>query len=65
MTNEKLNTGDVFRSFLVENADYGGDFELPKIKQAALFPKKQCRFQKQWLKLGTILTAGLCSMSTT
>lgn len=43
MTNEKLNTGDVFRSFLVENADYDGDFELPKIKTSSLIPEKHYR----------------------
>ena len=43
MTNEKLNNGDVFRSFLVENADYDGDFELPKIKTSSLIPEKHYR----------------------
>ena len=46
MTNEKLNTGDVFRSFLVENADYDGDFELPKIKTSSLIPEKTAPFSK-------------------
>ena len=44
MTNEKLNTGDVFRSFLVENADYDGDFELPKIKTSSAYPRKTLSF---------------------
>ena len=46
MTNEKLNNGDVFRSFLVENADYDGDFELPKIKTSSLIPEKTAPFSK-------------------
>ena len=49
MTNEKLNTGDVFRSFLVENADYDGDFELPKIKTSSLIPEK---YNRLWQRTG-------------
>ena len=49
MTNEKLNNGDVFRSFLVENADYDGDFELPKIRTSSLIPEK---YNRLWQRTG-------------
>lgn len=65
MTDVQFNNNyDVFHSFLVKNADYEGYFELPVIKrQAPLFPKHWCRFQRQWQEHGMILTAGLCFMS--
>ena len=45
MSNEKLNN-DVLRSFLVENADYEGYFELPKLKTSTLLPEKVITFSK-------------------
>jgi len=32
--------GDVFRSFLVENAEYCGRIELPKLKTSTEIPNK-------------------------
>lgn len=37
---------DVFHSFLVENADYEGYFELPKIKTTNIIPEKLVTFSK-------------------
>ena len=59
MTNEKFNNYDVFRSFLVENADYEGYFELPVIRTSSLYPKKLVSVSKEWQEYETILTAGL------
>ena len=42
----KLNSSNTFRSFLVENADYEGFFELPKIKTSNLIPKKLVPFSR-------------------
>ena len=51
MTNEQFNNNyDVFHSFLVENADYDGCFELPKIKTSDLIPKKVVTFSKAMSK---------------
>ena len=51
MTNKKFNNCyDVFRSFLVEDADYEGDIELPKIKTSNLIPKKLVPFSKTMSK---------------
>ena len=51
MTNKKFNNCyDVFRSFLVEDADYEGDIELPKIKTSNLIPKKLVPFSKAMSK---------------
>ena len=38
--------GDVFRSFLVHNADYAGYIELPKIRTSSLLPEKVVTFSK-------------------
>lgn len=65
MTNEKFNNYDVFRSFLVENADYEGYFELPVIRTSNFIPENWYRFQRQWQKHGMISTVGLCFMSMT
>ena len=46
MTNEKFNNYDVFRSFLVENADYEGYFELPVIRTSNFIPEKLVPFSK-------------------
>lgn len=45
MSKGKLNR-DNFRSFLVENADYEGYFELPKIKTSDKLPEKIVNFSK-------------------
>ncbi len=41
---------DVFRSYLVENADYEGYFELPKIQTSNLLPEKIIPFSKAMSK---------------
>lgn len=47
MTNKQFNKNyDVFRSFLVENADYEGYIELPKIKTSNIIPKNLVPFSK-------------------
>lgn len=50
MTDEKFNNYDVFRSYLVENADYEGYFELPVIKTSDLLPNKVVTFSKAMSK---------------
>ena len=50
MQNEKFNNYDVFHSFLVENADYEGYFELPVIKTSKLIPEKLVPFSKAMSK---------------
>lgn len=45
MSKEKFNN-DVLNSFLVENAEYEGCFELPKLKTSALLPEKVITFSK-------------------
>ena len=37
---------DVFKSFLVEDAEYDGYIELPKIKTSDLIPEKVVTFSK-------------------
>lgn len=44
---------DVFHSFLVENADYEGYFELPKIKTTNIIPEKLVTFSKAMAKTWT------------
>lgn len=47
MTNRQFNRNyDVFHSFLVEDADYEGYIELPKIKTSKLIPEKLAPFSK-------------------
>lgn len=47
MTNLQFNNNyDVFHSFLVENADYDGYFELPQIKTSNQLPDKVITFSK-------------------
>ena len=47
MTTEKFNNNyDVFHSYLVEDADYEGYIELPKIKASNLIPQKLVPFSK-------------------
>lgn len=53
MTNEKFNNYDVFHAFLVENADYNGDIELPVIKTSDLIPEKVVTFSKAMSKKWT------------
>ncbi len=51
MTNEQFNKAyDIFHAFLVENADYDGFFELPKIKTSDLIPQKVIPFSKAMSK---------------
>ena len=51
MTNQKFNNNyDVFHSFLVENADYDGYFELPVIRTSDHLPDKVITFSKAMSK---------------
>ena len=51
MTNKQFNSNyDVFHSFLVEDADYEGYIELPKIRTSNLIPKKLVLFSKAMSK---------------
>lgn len=51
MTNRQFNSNyDVFHSYLVEDADYEGYIELPKIKTSNLIPKKLVPFSKAMSK---------------
>lgn len=50
MTKEKFNNYDVFRSFLVANADYDGYFEIPVIRTSELLPDKVVTFSKAMSK---------------
>lgn len=51
MTNRQFNNNyDVFHSYLVEDADYEGYIELPKIKTSNLIPKKLVPFSKAMSK---------------
>lgn len=45
--NEKLNNRyDVFHAYLVKDAEYAGEFELPKVHTSALLPKELLPFSK-------------------
>lgn len=51
MKKQKFNNNyDVFRSFLVENADYDGYFELPFIRTSTKLPEKVITFSKAMSK---------------
>lgn len=51
MEKEKLNNcRDVFRSFLVKNADYSGEIELPIIRTSVLIPNRVITFSKAMAK---------------
>ncbi|MDY3303584.1 MAG: DUF4417 domain-containing protein [Clostridia bacterium] len=51
MINRQFNRNyDVFHSFLVEDADYEGYIELPKIKTSNLIPEKLVPFSKAMSK---------------
>ena len=50
MKKELWNTYDVFRSFLVEHADYDGYFELPRIRTSNKTPNKVVTFSKAMSK---------------
>lgn len=50
MTEEQFNKYDVFRSFLVQNANYDGYIELPVIKTSDDLPKKNCNILKSYEK---------------
>ena len=41
---------DVFRAFLVENADYAGKIELPKLRTSDSIPEKVITFSKAMSK---------------
>ncbi len=49
-TKQFNNSYNVFRSFLVENSDYEGYIELPKIKTSSQLPDKVITFSKALLK---------------
>lgn len=49
-TKQFNNSYDAFRSFLVENSDYEGYIELPKIKTSSQLPDKVITFSKALLK---------------
>lgn len=53
MNNEKFNNYDVFHAFLVENADFDGQIELPVIKTSDKLPKKVVTFSKAMTKSWT------------
>lgn len=46
MNNEKMNHYDVFHAFLVENAEYDGELELPCIKTSDKLPNRLIPFSK-------------------
>ncbi len=47
MTDLKFNNNyDVFKAFLVEDAEYEGEFEMPRIKTSDLIPEKVITFSK-------------------
>lgn len=51
MTNEQFNKNyDVFRPFLVANADYEGKYEIPVIETSELLPDKVVPFSKAMSK---------------
>ena len=51
MTNVQFNNNyDVFRSFLVENADYDGYYELPVVRTSDQLPDKVITFSKAMSK---------------
>lgn len=65
MTNVQFNSNyDVFRAFLVENADYDGYYELPIIRTSDRVPEKVITFSKavsnSWTKLGVSRNIRLC-----
>ena len=41
---------DVFRAFLVENAEYDGEIELPRLKTSDFVPEKVITFSKAMSK---------------
>ncbi len=53
MTEEKLNNYDVFHSFLVSDADYDGDIELPVIRTSDAIPDRVLPFSRAMEKLRT------------
>ena len=46
MKNGNFDDYDVFRSFLVKNAEFDGYIELPKIKTSDVLPEKVVTFSK-------------------
>lgn len=65
MTKENLRRRyDVFHSFLVENADYVGKYEMPIIKTSDNIPENVITFSKQWRERQQILTNGLYFTNT-
>ncbi|MDP4119239.1 MAG: DUF4417 domain-containing protein [Bacillota bacterium] len=53
MTTEKFNNYDVFHAFLVEDADYEGLFEMPKVRTSRFIPDKVITFSKAMSKACT------------
>lgn len=47
---KNFKTYDVFKSFLVEDAEYDGYIEIPKIKTSDLIPEKVVTFSKEMKK---------------
>ncbi len=53
MIKEKPIKRDVFHSFLVENADYDGFFEMPVIRTSHQLPDKVVTFSKSRKKVAS------------
>ena len=51
MTDEKFNNNyDVFRAYLVENAEYAGRLELPCLSTSDMLPNELITFSKAMSK---------------
>ncbi|MDP4118737.1 MAG: DUF4417 domain-containing protein [Bacillota bacterium] len=50
MITEKFNNYDIFHAFLVEDANYEGFFEMPKVITSSLIPEKVITFSKAMSK---------------
>ncbi len=53
MNSEKLNNNDVFRAFLVQNADYDGRIELPCFHTSDKLPNRLIPFSKAMERTNT------------
>ena len=53
MADEKFNNYDVFHSFLVSDADYDGEVELPVIRTSDAIPDRVLPFSKAMEKSRT------------
>lgn len=66
MTEEKFNKNyDIFRSFLIADANYDGYIELHCIKQAANCLIVSSHFLKLWQRQTKTIIAGLYFMNMT